>query len=255
MFNIGDRKLRNVLVSCDHGLMVINRNDTTITSVGGFLLEHGNNNTIEADVTMKALVDVENPVIIDVGANIGTYTTWVARWFANKGGKVYAFEPQREVFQMLCANMAINNIFNVYAYECGISDEEKYIDIDVVDYDTIGSFAAFSLTHDPKRYQNTNKKQHIKVTTIDKFVEEQQLEKVDYIKIDAEGLDLEVLCGAHNTISKFKPDLYIEYLNLGSSKDEDTSDEGYEKLDKILKEMGYNTVKIHHDIYATVKPL
>lgn len=253
MFNIGDNVKRNVLLSCDHGLMVINRFDTTLTSVGGFLLEHGNNNTVEADVTIKALTGVENPVIFDIGANIGTYTSWVARWF--KTGKVYAFEPQREVFQMLCANMAINNIFNVYAYEMGMSDEEKYIDVKTVDYEKVGSFAAFSLNHDPGRYVSTDNTQRFKVTTVDKFVDEHQIPKVDFIKIDAEGLDLEVLCGAYNTINKFKPDLYVEFLNLGPSGDEDTSEQGYEKLDKMLKEMGYNTLRVHHDIYATVKEL
>ena len=253
MFNIGDNVKRNVLVSCDHGLMVINRFDTTTCSVGGFLLDHGNNNTVEADVTIKALSGVEDPIILDIGANIGTYTSWVAKWFKN--GKVYAFEPQREVFQMLCANMAINNIFNVYAYELGISDEEKYVEVNTIDYEKVGSFAAFSLNHDPGRYTSTDKKQRFKVTTVDKFVEEHQLHKVDFIKIDAEGLDLEVLYGAHNTINKFKPDLYVEFLNLGPSGDEDTSEQGYEKLNNILKEMGYNTMKVHHDIYATVKEI
>ena len=253
MFNINDSVKRNVLVSCDHGLMVINRFDTTPCSVGGFLLDHGNNNTVEADVTIRALTGIDDPVIFDIGANIGTYTTWVAKFFKN--GKVYAFEPQREVFQMLCANMAINNIFNVHAHQIGLSDEENYVEVNTVDYEKVGSFAAFSLNHDPDRYKSTDKKELFKVTTVDKFVEEHQVQKVDFIKIDAEGLDLEVLCGAYNTINKFKPDLYVEYLNLGPSGDEDTSDQGYEKLDKILKEMGYNTMKVHHDIYATMKEL
>ena len=251
MFNIGDSIRRNVLVSCDHGLFVVNRFDHTHVSVGGFLLDHGNNNTVEADLTIKALEEVNEPVIFDIGANIGTYSSWIARWSAAKNGKVYSFEPQRQVFQMLCANMSINNIFNVYAFEKGLGLKKQKIQIDEVDYNLTGSFGSFSLNkQNPPEYKTTNKKQTISIDTLDNFVKENKINKIDFIKIDAEGMDIDVINGGINTIKKFKPKLLVEYLNLGSSKDEKTSIEGFGLLDTLLRDLGYRTQKINHDIFA-----
>lgn len=258
MFLIGDRKLRNILVQSDHGALIVNRNDIGPdgVGVGAFILDHGNNNTVEANVLMQSLSGVDNPIIFDIGANIGTFATWVAKWSSNKNGKVYCFEPQRQVFQMLCGNMALNNIFNVYAYELALGSEEKYIELFDLDYDSRGSFGAFTLdtSVNPSVYSfDKSKKQRVKMTTLDKFVEEHNIPYVSFLKIDAEGLDIEVMNGGMNTILAYKPDLYVEYLNLGSSKKEDSSNEGKEILTNFLQSLGYNTFVVQHDIFASVR--
>jgi FkbM family methyltransferase len=251
MFNIGDSIKRNVLVSCDHGLFVVNRFDHTHCSVGGFLLDHGNNNTIEADLTAQVLEDVEEPVIFDVGSNIGTYASWVARWANTKNGKVYCFEPQRIIFQMLCANMSINNIFNVHAFELGLGSEKKKIEINEVDYNLLGSFGSFSLNKlNTPEYKTTDKKQTISLTTLDSFTEEHNIEKIDFIKIDAEGMDIDVINGGLNIIKKYKPKLLVEYLNSGKTQDEKSSTQGFGIIDTILRDLGYKTKKVNHDILA-----
>ena len=258
MFTLGDKPIRNVLVQCDHGSLIVNRYDYRHdgVGVGGFILEHGNNNTVEANTACTVLQDIDKPIILDIGANIGTFATWVARWADPRQGKVYCFEPQRPVFQILCGNMALNNIHNVYAYEMALGSEEKFIDLPEVNYNTLGSFGAFSLadTDLSDTYTNIpNTKQRIKMTTVDNFVNDYQLEKVDYMKIDAEGLDIDVILGAINTIQKYKPDLYVEYLNLGPSKKEDTSDQGRTILSNLLTGLGYKFTVIGHDIYASVR--
>lgn len=258
MFNIGNRVVPNILVSCDHGLMLVNRFDNIGYSIGSTLLNHGNNNTVEADVTFKVLENVSNPVIFDVGANIGTYANWVARWSRDRDGTVYCFEPQRTVFQMLCGNMAINNIFNVYAYQIGLGKEEAEIDIPEVDYYVPESnFGAFSIDGiDRKQYKNiSGKYQKIKISTIDKFMIDNDIEKVDFIKIDAEGLDIDVIEGGLETIKRYKPDLLVEYINLGSSKDEDTCEEGKQILIDYLRDLGYNIHVVGIEILATTKNL
>lgn len=255
MFNVGDKVRRNILVSSDHGLFIVNRFDHTPCSIGGFLLDHGNNNTVEADITIRALKDIDAPVVFDIGANIGTYSSWVAKWAEQVNGTVYSFEPQRTVFQMFCGNMSINNIFNVHAINYALGKEEKFIDIEEVDYNQLGSFGSFSLNGASKnKYKNiSNKTQRIRMSTLDKFVEEQDIQKVDFIKIDVEGLDIDVIEGGINTIMSFKPDLYVEYLNLGSSKNEDTSQEGRETLVKYLNDLNYTCYIVGHDIFATSK--
>ncbi len=126
MFQVKDKVRPNVLVTTDHGPMIVNRFDNNPnTGIGGFLMKHGNNNTVEANFTFSVLEDVKNPVVIDVGANIGTYATWIAKWLEVVEGKIYCFEPQRPIFQVLCGNFAINNLFNAHAYEMAVGAEEK----------------------------------------------------------------------------------------------------------------------------------
>ena len=240
--SIGNKPIPNILVSCDHGLMIVNRFDNTSISVGLMVLDHGNNNTVEADLTMKSLSKVDNPIVFDVGSNIGTYATWVAKWAAEKNGKVYCFEPQRIVFQMLCGNMSLNNIFNVYAHNIALGDEEKIILMNEPDYTQSGSFAAFSLDGvDREKYNVVSKQQSIQMTTVDNFVSHWNIPKVDFIKVDAEGFDMEVLYGAKNVIEKFKPDLFVEYLHVGPTKKIDSREEGKNNLTRYLNNIGYNT--------------
>jgi len=258
MFTLGDRKLQNILVHCDHGMMIVNRFDSDPNvSIATMLLDHGNNNTVEANLTAQVLNDVVNPIIFDVGSNIGTYATWIARWAKPKNGKVYCFEPQRQVFQILCGNMAINNIDNVYAFNIGLGKENKFIDLPDIDYlKPNSSFGAFSLDGvNRHRYSNIDQLQRIKIETIDNFVNDWNIEKIDFIKIDAEGLDIDVIEGGKNVINRFKPDLFVEYLNLGSSKDEDTAEEGKLTLVNYLESLGYKTFVVGHDVFATIKEI
>lgn len=255
-FSIGNKPVPNILVSCDHGLMIVNRFDDTEFSISQMLLEHGNNNTVEADLTMRLLENTMDPIVFDVGANIGTYATWIAKYLEKKNGKIYCFEPQRVIFQMLCGNMAINNIFNAYTYNIALGSEEKYLEVDEIDYVRSGSFAAFNLDGvDREKFKTTSQKQHVEVCTIDQFVNRYKVPKVDFIKIDVEGMDMEVLNGAKQVIDKFKPDLHVEFIHLGSSKKDDTAIEGRDILSEYLTQLGYNTYQISYNMLATTKNL
>ena len=253
---IKDKINPNVLVSTDHGPMIVNRFDNNpLTGIGGFLMKHGNNNTVEASFTFEILKDVENPVVIDVGANIGTYATWIARWLEPRGGEIHCFEPQGPIFQILCGNIAINNLFNAYTYNLAVGKQETIIETNNIEYRAgVNSFGAFTLTDTTLPEGRINKletTQRIKMTTLDRFVEDYALRKVDFIKIDAEGLDIDVLDGAQETIQRFGPDLYVEYLNLGPTGEEASSSLGLVKLSHYLRELGYRCSPVGHDVFAT----
>lgn len=213
MFNLNNKASRNVLVSCDHGLMIVNRFDYNDENVGQsrFLLDHGNASTVEAEITYQELLNVESPIIFDVGANIGTYTTWLAKTFHT--GKVYAFEPQRLVFQMLCGNMAINNIENVHVHNVALGKEEREIHVNEPNYMYPADFGRFSIVRINDMQINNDKSLLIDCTTIDKFMQKHDIPKLDFIKIDAEGMDLDVVDGAHETILKYNPAILIEHTD------------------------------------------
>ena len=227
-FCVQDKKRRNVLVPCDHGTMIVNRFDRTTDNVGqgAWILDHGNASTIEAHLTF-GYIKRTDPIIIDVGANIGTYTTWVSQGFPK--GKIYSIEPQRLVFQILCGNLAINNIENVYAHNIAFSDSNGFLNLQEPNYDQNNNFGGFSLVE--QRISTSDNHVIVPVLTLDKFVGEYSIPCVDFIKLDCEGMDMKVLAGAIGAVSKFHPGLLIECTD-------DYSDIRDEVID-FLKPYGY----------------
>lgn len=218
MFQINNKIARNILVSCDHGIMCVNRFDYNTNNVGASssLLDHGNNCTVEADACIKAISHIKNPIIFDVGANIGTFTSWMARYFTE--GKIYCFEPQRLVYQILCANLAINNLHNVYAYNAAIGNLDAKIKILEPNYDIPNDFGTFSLVRNT--IENKTSELIIDIFTLDNFVQTNEIPRIDLLKIDAEGMDYSVLAGAKKVIELFKPIIFIEYFdNYENNKD------------------------------------
>lgn len=212
IFNIGDKPRRNLLVSTDQGIMIVNRWDGDTNGVGHsqWLMDHGNVSTVEADTCIRALEGISHPRIFDIGANIGTFTTWMASVFP--GGRIYSFEPQRAVFQMLTGNVAINNLYNVYTYNMGLGAEDAYVEFNEPNYFKHCDFGTFTLT--TKEYvERTEDIMVVEVRTVDSFVATYQIDRVDLLKIDVEGMDLDVLRGAHRTIKKYLPKIFIEHSN------------------------------------------
>lgn len=216
MFGVTDKVRRNVLVSSDHGIMIVNRFDCNHQQVGHgqWLLDHGSVSTIEANETYKCLMNVESPVILDIGANIGTYTTWMAKLLPTS--KIYSFEAQRLVFQMLCGNLAINNFDNCYTYNMAVGKTNGFITVSEPNYYSNEDFGIFSLIEEKIKEKSGNV-YNIPLITIDSFVEMYNIDKVDFMKIDVEGMDLDVLQGATNTISKYKPHIFIEHSDNRTS--------------------------------------
>jgi len=216
MFDISNRVRRNVLVSSDQGIMIVNRFDCNQQQVGHgqWLLDHGSVSSVEASETYKCLMNVQSPVFFDVGANIGTYTTWIAKLFPHS--KIYAFEAQRLVFQMLCGNLAINNFDNCYTYNMAIGSKNGFITVSEPNYYSNEDFGIFSLIEEKIKEKSGNI-YNIPLITIDSFVESYNINQVDFIKIDVEGMDLDVLQGATITISKYNPSIFIEYSDNRTS--------------------------------------
>ncbi len=127
---------------------------------------------------------------IDAGANIGYHSILMAQCAPR--GQVFAFEPT-STYDMLLENLRINGVTNVQAENIALSDK-------------CGLFAEpiFRIWGQPPERFPSN------FTTIDTFVERAQLERIDLIKIDVDGFDLEVLKGASRTLARFRPVVIIE---------------------------------------------
>jgi FkbM family methyltransferase len=136
--------------------------------------------------------------ILDVGANIGLLTLPFAR-LVRPGGRVIAFEPQRIIYQMLCGNLALNAIDNVVAHNWAVGCQAGSITVPLIDYSLPGNFGGISVG-------TSAAGETVPLVTIDSLA----LPKCDLIKIDVEGMELDVLKGASNTLQRFRPRLYVE---------------------------------------------
>lgn len=219
VFNVGNKPSRNVLVNTDQGMMIVNRYDFDKEEVGHsrWLLDHGNCNTLEVNDCYQAIRGVSDPIVFDVGANIGTISIWLSKIL--KLGRIYSFEPQRQIFYQLAGNVALNNLYNIDVFNYAVGASDGFVKVKEPNYFSNYDFGTFSLVHE--KIPPSDKDLIVPLITLDTFVEKYQIPKVDLLKIDAEGMDVEVLAGAINIIDQFGPAIYIEHFdNYKSSLEE-----------------------------------
>ena len=183
----------NRVASTRHGLMLYNRHDIYI---GRSLDRYGEFSEEEVDLMRQFLRP--GHLVIEVGANIGSHTVPLAKT-VGATGRVIAFEPQRIVYQTLCANVAINSLTNVYCRCEAVGDRPGVVNIPTLDYSKDNNFGGLSLGGEYPGEPAT-------VVTIDQL----ELPRCDLLKADVEGMELSVLQGARQTLDRFHPILYLE---------------------------------------------
>ena len=184
----------NAVIKGRYGYVVFNKNDKYI----GKSIEHyGEYSIQEADLLQKLCR--QGDIVVEVGANIGALTMMLARSVGDSG-RVYAFEPQRIVFQTLCANMAINSISNVECFQAAVSSEAGHIFVPEIEYDKTKNFGDFQAD------AFVEGDRVIKIV-LDDFLE---LPRFRLLKVDVEGMEYNVVMGAKKLIEKFHPILYVE---------------------------------------------
>ena len=105
------------LVEGRHGRFLANENDVYI---GRSMIKYGEFSEPEW-MLLQQLIQ-PGSIVIEAGANMGTFTVPLAKKVGN-GGMVYAFEPQLSVFHQMCANVALNDLMNVQSFNAGCGDE------------------------------------------------------------------------------------------------------------------------------------
>lgn len=136
----------------------------------------------------------QGDTVIDAGAYIGDHTIAYAR-AVGASGEVHAFEPSPEAFECLKHNL--KGYKNVFGYNQGLGSAECHVVVcNVKENPGMNHIMPW-----PYEYSNS-----FKVVTIDSL----KLDRCDFIKIDVEGYELEILKGAQDTIKRFKPKMLIE---------------------------------------------
>jgi len=137
-------------------------------------------------------------IVFDVGAHVGFFTLLASALVGNKG-EVFAFEPSKRNIEFLRKHVKLNQCRNI-----------KLIVSAASDYSGIGNFDITANSFTGKLDKKTTQKEGgVKVITLNKFVDDNKISKVDFIKIDVEGEELKVLEGSRKIIAKFKPNMLI----------------------------------------------
>lgn len=206
------------LIKARHGYVLYNRNDTVI---GRSIEMYGE--YFESEVNVFRRFVEAGDVALDIGANIGTHTLALAR-LTGAQGFVQAFEPQRLVFQTLCANMALNSLTNVHCVNAVVGEQAgtlRMTDADPRQSNNFGGAQVAALAGAPQGPPVTR-------IVLDDFLD---VDRLKLIKIDVEGMESEVLRGARRTLARFKPLLYVENAFADKSPE----------LVALLQELGYRS--------------
>lgn len=144
----------------------------------------------------KKLLNKRGNVMMDVGANVGDYSKVLSTSFPETN--VYSFEALPATFHILKENLT--NYKNIMCENMALGDK-----IEERTFFSDGAGSHLSSFYPTESMHNERlKKNIIPITTIDSFCREKEIEKIDFLKIDVEGFELEVLKGAESMIKEGK---------------------------------------------------
>lgn len=218
------------------------------------LRTHGVWGALEANLALMVADGFAEPVIVDIGANLGTFTVPVARALNATGGIVHAFEPQRIVFQQLCGNVVLNRLDNVYTHHLALGAESKTIALPKIDYARTQNIGAVSLLPEIRGVT--------KVAYSDTAFEKVGMRTLDsldlkgscvFVKIDVEGYESEVIEGAVEFLARNSfPSILFEEWRKGkfSGVVEKAVGERQARTRALLAELGYELLNIELETLA-----
>lgn len=167
----------------------------------------------EEDI-VKLFRPKEGNIVVDVGAHIGKYTIIASKMVGSKG-KVIAIEAHPVNYDILKKNIVINRLNNVVALNYAVHSKETMVKL----YEP-GQEEGFTIynTIMSERTSRNQKYIEVKANTLDSLLLLNGINQVNWIKIDVEGAEYEVLKGSTNILSSSKDiSLLIEIHNLGAT--------------------------------------
>lgn len=150
--------------------------------------------------------------VLDVGAYIGTHTLAFSQ-FVGSNGRVYAFEPRREIHEILSENILLNNLENVVTLNVGVGEENQDLSLRSLDINQAANFGGLNLQL--KDNLSDSESYEIKILKIDSL----EIGKIDVIKVDVEGMETLVLRGSMETVHRDRPIFFSECNSLQSGDD------------------------------------
>jgi FkbM family methyltransferase len=184
-------------------------------------------------------------VSLDIGANIGNHSIFMSKIL--KCGIVHAFEPIPYLYEKMLSNFENNNITNVISHNIALSSKDSTLKCISKLPDNHGSYWLWyeneKALHPYERgylsHKNCDGSEYTKSIPskrLDDIMSSYEIDMIHYVKIDVEGMEIEVLNGGMNTINRYKPLLQIEVCK-----------DNFGKIETMMKNMGY--IRSHRKIF------
>ena len=145
-------------------------------------------------------------VAIDVGANIGWHTLLMAR-LTGPHGRVLAVEPNPSVREDLLHNIGLNRLSQIDILPCAVADAERSLNFVAPAANDPASASGYVVADEAAAPASIR----VEASTLDLIAARKQLDRLDLLKIDAEGFEWPILQGGEKTIARFRPSIIFEY--------------------------------------------
>jgi FkbM family methyltransferase len=173
------------------------------------ILRHGIYDGQVLDYLTRLLAQIDQAVVLDVGANIGNH----ALAMSTQSKHVYCFEPLDEVYEVLKHNVDANQINNISCINEALSDRSGE---QVFYINTSGNLGASSLEY--REHNKDAESTNVKIRLGDDMMSSQGISTVNLIKIDVEGHELSVLNGLSKTIAEQQPIIVMEWNERAAAR-------------------------------------
>ena len=198
-------KKRNLDLSESKEIKINNYKMKTIANDKGIsseLLIYGNHEPLTTKIILEELS--ENMNCVDIGSNIGYYVL-LENMKIGKNGKIWAIEPSPENFSTLKENIELQNGENIKAFNFAIGDKNGEIEF------VISKKSNWSkVKSENESVDSENKVINVPLKTLDSFAKENNLERVNLLRMDVEGYENKIILGATQFLNQFKPTIMLE---------------------------------------------
>jgi FkbM family methyltransferase len=185
----------------------------------------------------KDIIITAGMTVLDVGANQGFFSLYAA----GKGAYVYSVEPEQNNFNLLRANISDNKLEpKIKAFKYAVSSSPGFIDLFLLDYDvpfasgivTTSRNFLENIAYVSKDHKKIIQKQKVECITLNRLFEMTNLDKIDLLKIDCEGAEIDILRSASKEKYKKINHIVMETHDVYSEKE----------IFYCVKDLGFNII-------------
>ncbi|UUZ71782.1 FkbM family methyltransferase [Polaromonas sp. P1(28)-8] len=202
-----------IIIDTRYGAMECLEGDSIVSTS---LIKYGEWAQSELDLLSKIVRPGQT--VLDVGSFLGTHTLAFAHMVGSIG-KVHSFEPRRDIRSILERNVLRNGLSNVVLHPCALGLADATINIPAVDIAQSGNFGGLSINESIPTDEGVT--EGISIKRLDDFV----FDRLDFIKVDAEGMEEDVIAGGRSVVHQFRPVLFAECNDL---------EHGYQTLQQLI---------------------
>jgi len=164
--------------------------------------------------------------VVDIGANVGVFSMFAA---CITHGKVYAYEPFSDNFELLSQNIRVNNLHNIIAYNIAVSDKAGSEKLLISKISSGHHLSDHNITEELEHYVE------VPTTTLQSIMDDNNLENIDFLKLDCEGSEGAILSSTPKDYLKRLRKIAIEFHDNVSQLKHDEIQELLENFGFVVK--------------------